>query len=704
MTRRLVCVNLFAEEWGGESVHRPARLLLGLTTGAVFGTEGGSPLSRQFSAQIAASGQRQRFDLCVDADVIILAGSVGLDDAWTCGRPRFALPLPGRTFLDDLLSKVTSSCSGSITVCSNGHWDVIESVVRRFDSVEHPVRLVEDSMPMGTAGCVKACEPHLTGRPILVIGGAVWLEDDLAWMLERHRADGNALTIYCIPHQVRADGCTQSRLRPAGVFCLDPSALAQVRGSGFQDIKEQLVPALIAGGQRVGAVSLSEQTHQVADWPTYLHALTRSITRERLDAEGYKALAPGIWCGEDVQIAPDARIVGPAIIGHHARLAPGSVVIGPVLLGEHCTLEAGAWAVRAVIPAATRVHESTHVTDVIVPAAPPAPSTCASCARLNPPTVPVLTASYAGSRTPGVWAASGASRRDASPAWAGLMVGAAFLWAFWPNLESLWNVWQFDGNYSAGQLVPLASAYMLYLQRHRLKAARPTLGIVGPVLFLAGLAMNVAGAHYLYASAANFGMLICTNAAALMLLGWPVYRQVWYPLVFLALMLPLPGRVHDAVMIPLQTLGAQVSATILEVGGIPVERFGNVLEVSGHRVAVAEACNGLRMALAFLIVTGVVAYVIPRPHWQRAVVLLSSVPIALGCNVFRIVVTACLYRAGQAWLAEGIFHDGAGLLMMPLAVGLILVELWVLQNLADSLGERLDVSRVAPGTSVASAR
>lgn len=658
-------------------------------------------MSRPQRTQSTFAARTRSVDRRIDADVIVLAGSVGLDDVWTCERPRCALPLPGRVLIDDVMAKVTASCTGSISVCSNGHLDVLDAVVRRYDSVEHPVRLVEDNMPLGTAGCVKACAPHLTGRPILVVGGSIWLEDDIESMIESHRSDGNALSIFCIPHQVRADGCAQSRLRPAGLFCLDPSALEHIRSAGYQDIKEQLIPALIAAGKRVGAIALRNQSHQVSDWPTYLHALTRSLTCDSLEATGYRSLAPGIWCGDDVDIAPDARIVGPAIIGHRAVIGPGSVVIGPTLIGEHCRLESGAWAVRAVLPAGTTVAAGTRLTDAIVPAAPPETIACASCSRLNLATVPEVPRSTAFASGPAPAAEPVSASAFAS---VGLVIGAAFLWAFWPNLQVLWNVWQHDANYSAGQLVPFAAAYMLYLQRNHFRAARPSLSAIGILLFLAGMVLNLAGAHYLFASLSNLGIVVCANAAALLLLGWPVYRKVWYPMVFLLLMLPLPSRVHDAVMLPLQTLGAQVSATMLEIGGIPVERFGNVLEVSGHRVAVAEACNGLRMAIAFILVTGVVAFVIPRATWQRVVIFLSSLPIALGCNIVRIVLTALLYRAGQAWLAEGIFHDGAGLLMMPLAVGLVLLELRLLQNLADSLGERFAVDRGTPSPSVASVR
>ena len=65
-------------------------------------------------------------------------------------------------------------------------------------------------------------------------------------------------------------------------------------------------------------------------------------------------------------------------------------------------------------------------------------------------------------------------------------------------------------------------------------------------------------------------MRLCANGLMLALVGWKSYRRMCAPLLFLFLMLPLPGRIHDAVMLPLQSLCARMSATVLETVGVPV--------------------------------------------------------------------------------------------------------------------------------------
>lgn len=613
------------------------------------------------------------------ADIVVLAGSVGLEDGWTNGLPRALLPLSNDTIIGDLIAKLRESLDGNCVVCVNGRADGYKESLSKSAAGSKEIHFVEDKLPRGTAGCIKASEAHLSGGDILVIGGSIWMEDDPKWMIEEHRRQGNALTIYCIPHQVMSSGGTDTRLRPAGIFCCAPEVLSYIQCQGYQDIKEQLVPALARDGLRVGAVSLKHQTHQVTDWATYLHAVTRSLSTDRFHAGGFDQLAPAVWRGEQVTIANDARIVGPVFLGNGCSVGSGAVVIGPAILGDHTQVGSSAWVVRCVVPPGTSIGGQVTLSDYFSPSPVRieddgfgVSSTVAPFSRVH--------RGEGATETAGLFADSSAHPTPS------LIVGCvalltAFVWAFWPNVEQLWDVWQRDPDYSAGQLVPLAALYMVGTKLRDLQGIRIGLAPLGLLLFGIGLAMDIAGAYYLFNSASNYGMVLAFIGLVTALIGTAGLRTLWYPLLFLFLMLPLPGRMHDAVMLPLQEASAALSGSILEVFGIPVERFGNVLEIGGQRIAVAEACNGLRMAMAFLIVTGLVAYVIRRPLWQRAVVLLSSVPIALACNIVRIVVTAMLYHAGHAWLAQGIFHDGAGLLMMPLALSMIVLELWFLSTL-----------------------
>ena len=87
------------------------------------------------------------------------------------------------------------------------------------------------------------------------------------------------------------------------------------------------------------------------------------------------------------------------------------------------------------------------------------------------------------------------------------------------------------------------------------------------------------------------------------------------------------------------------------------------------------------MLTAFVVVAATLAYVVERPRWQKAVLVISSVPIAIACNLARLCVTAVLYVVASSETAERFFHDFAGLSMMPLAVLILAGELFLMARL-----------------------
>ena len=620
-------------------------------------------------------------------DVVLLGGALGFEPSWTLGLPRSLLPLPTGTLIGALAGRLSTFGNGTMAVCANGPAPRIAEHLYAAGIPPANVHVFEDWVPRGTAGCIKSCASILKGRTIFVAGASTWLEDDPEWMVQQHRQQGNILTIFCKPDAVGVRNGQNGWRRPAGLYCCEPEALEFIPDRGYYELKEQLLPALQKAGKPVGAVLLKRPTFQVADWLGYLTAVERALTNGLPEDGGFRQLAPGVWAGEDVEIASTARVVGPALLGHCCRLDDDVLVLGPAVLGTGTVVGAGSRLFRVVAPRAVEFRPATQVSDELVypgalesgpvaDAVHARESTKNALRQVAPAcSAPTSSSPISGRRSPsGMLTATG------------LLIGL-FAWAFWPTLVDLWGVWQTNPDYSAGQLVPLLAAYMIVIRRSALSEVILSFSLAGSGVFVLGFLINLIGCYYLYSSLENVGLVLCANGAAIALLGWNGYKRIWYPMLFLFLMIPLPGRVHDPVMLSLQELSAGATASVLEMVGIPVVRFGHVLEVASHQVAVAEACNGLRMVIAFLIVACSVAYFVRRPAWQKVVVLISSIPIALICNVARVAVTASLYQAGYERLAQGTTHDVAGLLMMPAAVGIILLELWLLAHLTVTPGE-----------------
>ena len=257
---------------------------------------------------------------------------------------------------------------------------------------------------------------------------------------------------------------------------------------------------------------------------------------------------------------------------------------------------------------------------------------------------------------------------------------ATATWAYWPILCDLVERWRIDPRYSHGFLVPAFAAVLLWQRRRQLEEARSPSWWGVPSLVTAA-ALYLAGAYFYFEWFSYVSLLPALAGLALLSGGRPVLQWAWPGLAFLVFMLPLPFRLEVALAGPLQRLATVASTYALQILGMPALAEGNVILLEDVRIGVVEACSGLSMLLVFFALSTAVALLSPRPLWERGIVVASAAPIAVMANVLRITATGVLHLSvGRRW-ADLVFHDLSGWLMMPVALGLLYAELWVLSRL-----------------------
>ncbi len=163
--------------------------------------------------------------------------------------------------------------------------------------------------------------------------------------------------------------------------------------------------------------------------------------------------------------------------------------------------------------------------------------------------------------------------------------------------------------------------------------------------------------------------------------GWPMLRWAGPAVVFLVFMFPLPWSLETALLNPLQLFATKLSTYALQTMGIGAFSEGNVIRIGELKMGVVDACSGLRMLTIFIALSAALAMIVDRPWWERLVILFSAIPIALAVNVTRITVTGVLHLTTSEEVANKVFHDLAGLVMMPMALGLLWLELVILSHL-----------------------
>jgi len=249
--------------------------------------------------------------------------------------------------------------------------------------------------------------------------------------------------------------------------------------------------------------------------------------------------------------------------------------------------------------------------------------------------------------------------------------------------------WVNDSSWSHGFLIPLFSIYFVNQHKSKILNIQPRRSWIGLVFLLALIGFYPLNYVYFRVGYAKpLTVVACLGSIVLFLGGWKLVRYTWLPVVYLVFAVPLPARMYRSITIPMRQLAAQVATALLNlvqeleatVNGVVINVVykGKPLEPP---LDVAEACSGMRLLMAFLALGVAMAYLHWRPAWQRIVLLCSTIPIAIICNIVRVTITGFIYILWDPKYAHGIYHDLLGMLMLPLAFGLYGMLAWFMSNL-----------------------
>lgn len=257
---------------------------------------------------------------------------------------------------------------------------------------------------------------------------------------------------------------------------------------------------------------------------------------------------------------------------------------------------------------------------------------------------------------------------------AGLLT-AAIVFLYADILAGLVRQWSTDDNYSHGFFVLPLALYFAWERREALARAAVRPGVAGLVLVALSLMVLLAGrlgAELFLTRVSLVGVLV---GAVLFVWGREHVKQLFFPLSFLLLMIPLPAIIFNQVAFPLQLVASQAGEAAISLAGIPVLREGNVLRLPAQTLEVVEACSGLRSLISLIMLGVVLGYFTDRRTWARVAITIAAVPIAIIANAIRVAGTGIASEWVSPAAAEGFFHTFSGWLVFVVAFsGLLLVQ------------------------------
>lgn len=256
-------------------------------------------------------------------------------------------------------------------------------------------------------------------------------------------------------------------------------------------------------------------------------------------------------------------------------------------------------------------------------------------------------------------------------AWMPMALGlAALLLPTYVRLhETLWN----EEAYEHGFIIVAVFWWLVWRSRDRLAAlpSAPAVG-AGSLALATGLFLYFIGRSQqlpLFEVTSHLPILV---GALLLVWGPAAIRLLWFPLLFLVFMIPLPGFVIVALTSTLKHYVSAAAETVLYHAGYPIARDGVLIRIGPYRMLVADACSGLNSLYSLSALGLLYLHLTHRPGWWRLGVLLGAiVPIAVVANVVRVIVLILLtYHYGDE-VGQGFLHNVSGVLLF--VVGLLVL-------------------------------
>lgn len=241
--------------------------------------------------------------------------------------------------------------------------------------------------------------------------------------------------------------------------------------------------------------------------------------------------------------------------------------------------------------------------------------------------------------------------------------------------------WVEDENYGHGFFIPLISGYLIWQRRDQLRMMNLRGSWWGVPVILAGLGLYFAGTLATLYVLIHLSFWIVLVGLLLSSMGRRGVAAIVFPLLFLLTMIPLPDFLQQGLSGRLQLISTQLGVGCLQLAGVIAFREGNVIDLGPIQLQVVEACSGLRYLFPLSSLALLCAYLFRDRMWKRVVVFLSSFPIAIALNGFRIGVTGLLVDRYGIWVAEGFFHGFSGWLLFVSALAILGAEMWLLSRI-----------------------
>ena len=177
-----------------------------------------------------------------------------------------------------------------------------------------------------------------------------------------------------------------------------------------------------------------------------------------------------------------------------------------------------------------------------------------------------------------------------------------------------------------------------------------------------------------------FALVLSWTGIFVLCFGSQVSRAILFPLCFLFGLVPFPHLVTNEIVRLLQQGSTLAAHGLFFAVGVPVAQNGFMLTIPGLTVEVAKECSSIRSSSMLLVTTMVLAQLVLRSPWRKALVIAIALPLSVAKNGLRIFTIAMLgTRVDPAYLT-GKLHRQGGIVFFVIGLIGIFALVWILQK------------------------
>lgn len=252
-------------------------------------------------------------------------------------------------------------------------------------------------------------------------------------------------------------------------------------------------------------------------------------------------------------------------------------------------------------------------------------------------------------------------------------------YVYFPTFAWMYDRWMAtDSYFGHGILIPLVTAFWIFRKKEELKFEPIQSDILGLWFLIFGVCLQIFSSLFRIYFLSAFSFVIILIGAVDYLFGRKIFSKIWFPLLFLFLMIPLPLLVITELTFKMKMMVANAATAWLNASGLPAIQEGSYIRMPNAFVLVGDPCSGLRSFLAFLCLGIVFAYGGALNWWKRILLVSLALPLAIISNIGRVYGLSALSEIYGMDFVHRWIHDPSGILVFVFA---LVIFIWIRSQL-----------------------